>query len=332
MTEKDSGGTTIEQATYTYDALDRRIGIDDNSTQAWITYDGSQAYADFNGSGSLTNRYLNAQAVDQLLARTSSGGTTAWYLNDHLGSVRDVVTFSQMGVTILDHIAYDPYGNIIQETSSSNGDRMKYGQLQWDAVAQVYLAINRPFDAISGRWISPDPLGFKAGDANLYRYVGNDSVASIDPSGLYYIGRIRREKLFFYKSWMTVVEEWDIVEPDLGQAEPGILLGMMPLWPGLALSEGAIAAEAEGIYQFTGKTGKPYVGQSGNIPQRIQQHLGTTKLPPGSPVQFTEVLGGRLAREIAEQELIDSLGGIDNLENLKNPIGPLRQHLKSPRP
>ena len=132
----------------------------------------------------MTNRYLNAQAVDQLLARTSSGGTTAWYLDDHLGSVRDVVTFGQMGVTILDHLAY---GNIIQETSPSNGDRMKYGQLQWDAVAGEYLAINRPFDAISGRWITQDPMAFTARDKNLYRYSANCPVLVVDPLGKSYL-------------------------------------------------------------------------------------------------------------------------------------------------
>jgi hypothetical protein len=31
--------------------------------------------------------------------------------------------------------------------------------------------------------ISKDPIGFAAGDANLYRYVGNDPVNSIDPDG-----------------------------------------------------------------------------------------------------------------------------------------------------
>jgi hypothetical protein len=29
-----------------------------------------------------------------------------------------------------------------------------------------------------------DPLGFAAGDANLYRYVGNDPINDVDPSGL----------------------------------------------------------------------------------------------------------------------------------------------------
>ncbi len=28
----------------------RRVGIDDNASQTWVVYDGSHAYADFNGS------------------------------------------------------------------------------------------------------------------------------------------------------------------------------------------------------------------------------------------------------------------------------------------
>src|SRR2546427_3607770 len=32
-------------------------------------------------------------------------------------------------------------------------------------------------------WISPDPLGFEAGDWNLYRYVENRPTAAVDPTG-----------------------------------------------------------------------------------------------------------------------------------------------------
>ena len=99
LTEVTTGGTVV--ATYTYNALDQRIGVKDSGTQTWTVYDGTSAdanpYADFNGSGSLTERYLfgagvvNGAVVDEILARTSSGGTTAWYLTDKLGSVRDIV-------------------------------------------------------------------------------------------------------------------------------------------------------------------------------------------------------------------------------------------------
>ncbi|MBX9681479.1 MAG: hypothetical protein K2X38_22210 [Gemmataceae bacterium] len=40
------------------------------------------------------------------------------------------------------------------------------------------------FDPTIGRWISQDPLGFEAGDANLYRYVNNRPQQVTDPSGL----------------------------------------------------------------------------------------------------------------------------------------------------
>jgi hypothetical protein len=36
----------------------------------------------------------------------------------------------------------------------------------------------------TGRWASEDPLGFNAGDSNLYRYVVNNPTNAVDPSGL----------------------------------------------------------------------------------------------------------------------------------------------------
>ena len=79
----------------------------------------------------------------------------------------------------------------------------------------------------------------------------------------------------------------------------------------------------EGIYEFTSKSGKTYVGQSGNIAERIEQHVASGKLLPKdlSSVKITEVLGGKTAREIAEQLRINELGGVRNLENILNPIG-----------
>ena len=41
----------------------------------------------------------------------------------------------------------------------------------------------RWYDPEVGRWLSEDPIGFEAGDANLYRYVGNGVTGTTDPSG-----------------------------------------------------------------------------------------------------------------------------------------------------
>ena len=90
----------------------------------------------------------------------------------------------------------------------------------------------------------------------------------------------------------------------------------------------------EGIYEFTSASGLKYVGQSGNIPARIQQHINSGRLLIGdiASLQVKEVLGGKLAREIAEQLRIDKLGGIYQngikmLDNFRNPIGKARRHL-----
>jgi hypothetical protein len=40
------------------------------------------------------------------------------------------------------------------------------------------------FDPKIGRWTSQDPIGFEAGDPNLYRYVGNNPSNDVDPTGL----------------------------------------------------------------------------------------------------------------------------------------------------
>ena len=121
--EKTSGGTVLEQVTYTYDALDNRIGEDENNTQTWTLYDGSDPIIDFNGSGSLTMRYLNGPAgdlADTVLAQQTSGGTVSWLLADRLGTVRDVISNSG---GIIDHVKYSAFGTVLFESFPSSGGR-----------------------------------------------------------------------------------------------------------------------------------------------------------------------------------------------------------------
>ena len=189
LTGVTTGGTVV--ATYTYNALNQRIGVKDSGTQTWTVYDGTSPdanpYADFNGSGSLTERYLfgpgvvNGAVMSVILARTSSGGTTAWYLTDKLGSVRDIVDTSG---NELDHIVYDSFGNIVTETNATNGDRFKFAGMQYDATTGQYYDHARWYDAATGRFARQDPLGFAAADANMYRYVGNSPTNFTDKSGL----------------------------------------------------------------------------------------------------------------------------------------------------
>ncbi len=44
------------------------------------------------------------------------------------------------------------------------------------------------YDPSTGRWLIEDPIGFDAGDTDLYRYVGNNPTNAVDPTGLQTMG------------------------------------------------------------------------------------------------------------------------------------------------
>jgi RHS repeat-associated protein len=181
VVEKTSGGVTVTNDVFTYDVENRRIGKSViNGTQTWYGYDGQNSYADFNGSGSLTMRYLTGQALDSLYARFD-GTNTSWYLDDMLGSVRQV---SNTSGTLLDTLTYDSYGQILSESNSSNGDRFKYTSREWDSEIGQYFSRARSYSAFDGRFTSQDPIGFGGHDLDLYRYAANRPDQLSDPSGL----------------------------------------------------------------------------------------------------------------------------------------------------
>lgn len=71
------------------------------------------------------------------------------------------------------HVEY----NRFSDDDGSYTDRM------FDSDTGLQNNLHRWYDPNSGRWISEDPIGFAAGDANLYRYMGNRVTSLTDPSG-----------------------------------------------------------------------------------------------------------------------------------------------------
>jgi RHS repeat-associated protein len=179
--EKPSAGVTVTTDQFTYDAEDRRIGNSVNGTQSWFGYDLKNAYIDFNGSGSVTMRYLMGLGLDQLYARFD-GTTAAFYLTDNIRSVRLLVNASG---TVLDQLTYWVYGGIQNETNSANGDRFKYSGREWNSELSLQFNRSRYYDPTAGRWTSQDPIRFQGHDANLYRYVSNKPPSANDPNGHY---------------------------------------------------------------------------------------------------------------------------------------------------
>jgi RHS repeat-associated protein len=186
--ESTDGGSVLMQATYVYDAQGNRLEKDVwTSSSGLVTvtrfaYDQQNAWADLNGSNQLQMRRLYMDSVDQLVARIDSSGNAAWYLTDRLGSVRDITDATG---NIQDHINYDGFGKVTAESVPGFGDRFKWTSRESDSETGLQYSRARSYDPATGRWLGQDPIGFGAGDSNLYRYVHNGPTIHTDASGLY---------------------------------------------------------------------------------------------------------------------------------------------------
>jgi RHS repeat-associated protein len=181
-----TGGTLLAQATFVYDAMGNRVEQDEYTQSSGLTtvtrfaYDGPNVWADLNGSNQLQMRRFYLAGVDQVFARADSTGNTAWYLSDRLGSIRLVMNPAD---TTTDLNTYDAFGNITAESNQTFGDRYKWTGREYDSLIGMQYNRARYYSAQTGRWFTEDPLGFSAGDRNLYRYVSNNPLLETDASG-----------------------------------------------------------------------------------------------------------------------------------------------------
>ena len=127
-------------------------------------------------NGATTHHYLwTPNQQDKLLADTTTSGIL-WALTDHLGTIRDVLDGNSST-----HLIYDAFGNL---TSGTNPLLFGYTGKPFDPATNLQNNINRWYDATIGRWLSTDPIGFIAGDSNLYKYVKNTVLQFSDILGL----------------------------------------------------------------------------------------------------------------------------------------------------
>jgi hypothetical protein len=83
----------------------------------------------------------------------------------------------------------------------------------------------------------------------------------------------------------------------------------------------------QGVYVFTDKkSGLPYVGQTNKFDRRLKEHVTKSgRRDPNDHVICIHVCGDQNAREAVEDELIEELGGIENLGNDINSPGRSRR-------
>ena len=185
--------------------IGQKVTAGETTTKTVFVYDGSQIVMQFDGTGTdplpatnLSHRYLTGPAVDQILAdeqlsplTSGSGfdlttpGSVVWPLTDHLGTVRDLAEYDAGTdtTTVGNHRAYNSFGDLASQSNAAVDCVFGFTGQVFDRATGLCYYRARWYDPRTGGFIGQDPMGFGAGDSNLYRYCGNNSLVHTDPTG-----------------------------------------------------------------------------------------------------------------------------------------------------
>ena len=179
---------------YTYDAFGRRVSKEENSIKHYYLYAPQGHF--LAGSGHKENIIAILDSNKQLLAsivhhpsRTDTPlsitnhttNKTYYYHRNHQGSI--VALTNQEGKAV-EQMVYDGhYGTIVNHTQTEE-TLNPYGYTGRETdMHDLYYYRARYYDPSTQRFINLDPIRLASGDFNFYRYVGNDPVNFVDPSG-----------------------------------------------------------------------------------------------------------------------------------------------------
>src|SRR5262249_29625378 len=153
----------------------------------------------------MTREYTSTNELFGNLVSAYGSGSTSYFEYDGLGSTDALLTDAEFAQ---DRYSYRAFGLATHTGTSSGGGAMLPSQLPFmlgsvgsggtsagsdfnfvgrlgymqDSEIDLYFVRARHYDPVAGRWVSEDPKGYEA-DENLYRYVFNNPVNGVDPSG-----------------------------------------------------------------------------------------------------------------------------------------------------
>ena len=179
-----AGGT----AQYIYDALGRRVAKTVDGVTTYFIYDTQyQVLEERASDNTVLARYTYGQNVDEPLTMERDG-QTYFYHRDALGNITEMTNVTG---TLVERYEYDVYGQATifdgaynPLSASTIGNAYLYTGRRYDVESGNYYYRARYYQPTLGRFLSEDPLGFSAGDMNIYRYVSNRPTSMIDPTGL----------------------------------------------------------------------------------------------------------------------------------------------------
>jgi RHS repeat-associated protein len=163
-------GTT---STYRYDALGRRLEVNDNGAIRRFAYSGWNLSSEFDGTNALRATYVAGLFPDSVYEIVRDG-TRYYPLFDGVGSV---TTLSDATGASVGRVRYSAFG--VPQSSGVTENAVSFTGHQFDAATGLVYARARYYDPTLGRFLSQDPEPA----INPYAYVFDAPLESTDPTG-----------------------------------------------------------------------------------------------------------------------------------------------------
>ena len=153
-------------------------------------YDGDQIIAEYSTYFNLRAQYYYGQGIDEPICKWVRSSNSKWYYHyDGLGSV---VALTDVDGDLVEKYSYDAFGNttirdasntVIPYSSLSINNPFMFTGRYYEPLRGIYYYRARVYKPSIGRFLQPDPIGYKGG-LNLYSYCLNNPINYIDPYGL----------------------------------------------------------------------------------------------------------------------------------------------------
>jgi RHS repeat-associated protein len=183
-------GSGEDYGQFVYDGLGRCVKRTIDWETTLITYDGWKPIVEWDEWNNLKAWNVYGDGPDEILYRHDAYlAVDLRYHSDRMGNVVFVLDGNGNGI---ERYTYDAFGApTVTDWDGNNprsyswyGNRFMFTGREYYPEFGLYDYRNRFYYAALGRFLQSDPLGFDAGDANLFRYCRNDPVNGSDPTGL----------------------------------------------------------------------------------------------------------------------------------------------------